>query len=600
MKITKTMLARASFPQILDSTMLLKSACPAKFFYEHCLHLHPSQKSIHLHAGGAFAHAVEIVRKAFYIKKLPLEECLYEAFREFTIYWGEYDAPEGSYKDFYNVFAAVADYFHQYNPNNDYVQPLIKHDGTPAVEFTFSIPLPIEHPDTKEPLVYAGRCDMVGTYQNATCIVDEKTTYTFPADWARVFAMRGQFIGYCLHPEHEVLTRNGWKSIALLEKNEEISVYHDDGTITFEAPSEIYEQDFSGELVCIEGGTSHKITPDHRMIFRRHFTGKVEKTFRANNTTIFSSGDLRFISGGKLTGGRKENSAFIKLCVAWQADGCKSEHVAKYRFLFKKARKIDRLKDILNELGVAFDEAYQPLNNCTQIAFYYNRPIPSFGSWLLELDQESLNIFIDELQYWDGYSRTGRGNIYCNKDMSAVSWVRTIAALTGYRTSWVEADSQVCFSTTMLTTPKSHTRWKEKYTGKVYCLAVSTKAFLTRLNGNIVVTGNTYAAQFYHMPASMCIVRGIAIQQRSIKHLEAILQFPQWQIDRWHVEMLRKVEYLKRCWEEREMPLNYGDICSSYGGCPMLDLCTSHQPENWFDSFEVREWNPLSKAEASA
>lgn len=596
------MLARAGFPKVLDSTMLLKSACPAKFFYEHCLHLHPSQKSIHLHAGGAFAHGVEYVRRAFYIKKLPLDEALFEGWREFINYWGDYDAPENSYKDFSNVSAALFDYFHQYNPNNDYVQPLIKQNGEPAVEFTFSIPLPIDHPDTKEPLVYAGRCDMVGTYQNATCIVDEKTTYTFPADWARVFAMRGQFIGYCLHPQHEVLTRSGWKGIALLKEGEEICIYCDDETMSFEAPTAIYNQNFGGELLNIEGGTSHKITLDHRMIFRRHFTGKMEKTIRANDSRVFSSGDLRFISGGKLIGGRNEDAVFIKLCVAWQADGCKSGHVDKYRFSFKKQRKICRLKEILNELHIDFDETFQPLNEVTQISFYSKRPIPSFGAWLLELSQESLNVFIDELQYWDGYSRSGsgRGNIYTNTDMEAISWVRTVAALTGYRTSWVAANKQVCFSTTPLTTPKSHTRWREKYSGKVYCLAVSTKAFLTRLNGNISVTGNTYAAQFYHMPASMCVVRGIAIQQRSIKHLEAILQFPQWQIDRWYVEMLRKVEYLKRCWEEREMPLNYGDICSSYGGCPMLDLCTSHQPENWFSSFEVREWSPLSKAEASA
>jgi hypothetical protein len=306
MKISPSMLARAEFPQVLDSTMLLKSACPIKFFYEHCLNLHPAQKSIHLHAGGAFAHGVEHVRKAFYIHKLSLEESLFVGWREFINYWGDYDAPENSYKDFYNVSAALFDYFHNYNPNNDYVQPLIKHDGSPAVEFTFSIPLPITHPVTGDPLIYAGRCDMVGVYQNATCIVDEKTTYTFGYDWSKVFAMRGQFIGY------------------------------------------------------------------------------------------------------------------------------------------------------------------------------------------------------------------------------------------------------------------------------------------------------TYAAQQYKMPASMCIVRGIAIQQRSIKHLEAILQFPQWQVDRWYQEALKKVEMLKRCWEEQEFPLNYGDICSSYGGCPMLDLCTSHQPENWFSTFDVHKWNPLNKDEASA
>ena len=306
MKITDLMFDKAEFPQVLDSTMMSKSVCPIKFFYEHCMNLAPIEKSIHLHAGGAFAHGVETVRKAYYIQKLPLEECLFIGWRAFIDYWGDYDAPHNSYKDFTNVSTALFDYFHQYHPANDYVQPLIKADGNPAVEFTFSIPLPIDHPVSGEPLVYAGRCDMIGLYnEHTTCIVDEKTTYTFPIDWAKLFAMRGQFIGY------------------------------------------------------------------------------------------------------------------------------------------------------------------------------------------------------------------------------------------------------------------------------------------------------TYAAQYFGMPASMCIVRGVGIQQKSIKHLEAILTFPQWQIDRWYQEMLKKVENLKNCWIEKEFPLNYGNECSAYGGCGMLDLCTSENPSVWFDTFSVRKWNPLNKDEAS-
>lgn len=300
---------RASFPTVIDSTMLSASSCPIKFFWEHCLNLHPVSKSIHLHAGGAFAYAIETVRKQFYIEKKPLEECLYEAFRQFTNFWGDYEAPENSYKDFYNTFAAVADYFHQYHPSNDLVQPFVKSDGTPAVEFTFSFPLPIMHPDTGEPLLYGGRCDMVGSHKgmnNATAIVDEKTAYSFGVDWAKSFSMRGQFLGY------------------------------------------------------------------------------------------------------------------------------------------------------------------------------------------------------------------------------------------------------------------------------------------------------TYAAQYYDMPASMCIVRGIAIQQRSIKHLEAILQFPQYQIERWYAEMLGKVNRLIDYWNKRDFPMSYGSECSSFGGCPSMDLCTSRQPEIWFDTFAVRKWNPLDIKEAKA
>lgn len=300
-----SMLSTATFPNVIDSTILLSTACPTKFFYQFCLGLSPVEKSVHLHAGGAFAHGVEAVRKNFYLEKQPLDIALLNGWREFMNYWGDYESPDNSYKDFANVSAALFDYFHNYNPSNDYIQPFIKSDGTPAVEFTFALPLPIKHPDTGEFLIYAGRCDMLGMYQNMGCIVDEKTSYSFPAEWAKLFSMRGQFIGY------------------------------------------------------------------------------------------------------------------------------------------------------------------------------------------------------------------------------------------------------------------------------------------------------TWAAQQFGFPISMCVVRGIAIQQRSIKHLEAIMQFPQWQIDRWYEEMLVKVQYIVDVWKKKDFPLNYGDICSAYGGCPQLDLCTSQNPEAWLPSFSIRRWNPLDKQEAS-
>jgi len=294
---------KASFPQVLDSSILLTASCPTKFFYQYCMNLSPVSKSIHLHAGGAFAHAVETVRKSFYLEHKPLDISLYDGWRSLISYWGDYDdvptEGSGSYKDFVNVSAALFDYFRNYNPQTDYIQPYIKHDASPAVEFTFSIPLPILHPDSGEPLIYAGRCDMIGQYQGSLCIVDEKTSYSFSNDWSKNFSMRGQFIGY------------------------------------------------------------------------------------------------------------------------------------------------------------------------------------------------------------------------------------------------------------------------------------------------------TWAANYFKIPVNMCIVRGIAIQQKSIKHLEAILTFPQWQIERWYDEMILKVEKLVEHWKNKSFPLNLGNECASYGGCPMIDLCQSRTPEVWVDTFEVRKWNPL-------
>lgn len=300
-----------TFPSLLDSTMLNSSACPRKFFWQYVLRLAPPRKSIHLHAGGAFADALQVVRLAHFKYGKPQELAILDGVRAFWDYWGDYPEPDKSYKDSINVLAAVIDYFRQYPLETDLVRPFIRENGDPAVEFTFAIPLPIAHPDSGEPILYGGRSDMLGVYQSLQCIVDEKTTYSFISDWSKQFQMRGQFIGYC------------W---------------------------------------------------------------------------------------------------------AGQQSG------------FEKLRH--------------------------------------------------------------------------------------------------------------------------------------------------------------------CIVRGIAIQQRDIKHLEAIFEFPQWQIDRWHSQMLMKVQKLVTAYEIwRDDPnrhdiawqFNYGEVCSSFGGCEMMDLCATEDPEIWFPTFAQNTWNPLLK-----
>lgn len=187
------------FPSLLDNSMLNASACYKKFFYEYILKLAPPQKSIHLHAGGTVAEALQVVRLAYYKHGKSPEEALKLGIRAAIRFWGDYPEPTGDrekYKDFINVAAAIIDYFRQYPLETDMVQPYRRENGDPAVEFTFAIPLPIKHPDTGNPILYGGRSDMVGVCQGFNCIVDEKTTYSFGSNWTKQFMMRGQFIGY--------------------------------------------------------------------------------------------------------------------------------------------------------------------------------------------------------------------------------------------------------------------------------------------------------------------------------------------------------------------------------------------------------------------
>lgn len=190
----------ASFPSLVDSSMLSSAGCHRQFFFKYCLNLASMGTNVHLHAGGALAYGVQKTREAFYRDGKSELEAVYEGFEAYIERYGDFEPPDfgtGKFKDFINVGNAFFSYFRQYPLASDEIQPYRRDNGDPAVEFTFAIPLPIEHPDTGEPIFYGGRSDMVGVWNRQNAVVDEKTTYVFGDNWTKQFLLRGQFIGYC-------------------------------------------------------------------------------------------------------------------------------------------------------------------------------------------------------------------------------------------------------------------------------------------------------------------------------------------------------------------------------------------------------------------
>lgn len=185
------------FPKVIDNSMLVTwRACRRKFFHSYCLNLKPRGRSIDLTAGSAFAKAVETYRKQIF-HHASHEDAELESLRSFTQEWGEAETPPSSAKTFERMWLAFQRYIEEYPPLTDNLKPLIKDDGNPCVEFSFGIPLPHINPQTEEPLLFAGRFDMLATFDHdKVVIVDEKTTSRFDMNWASQWALRSQFMGY--------------------------------------------------------------------------------------------------------------------------------------------------------------------------------------------------------------------------------------------------------------------------------------------------------------------------------------------------------------------------------------------------------------------
>lgn len=196
-------------PLHFDSTMrTCFVSCPQKYWLEFVRGFRPPGLSVDLHAGGAFALALEVVYREIHLRKKPLAEALITAHAAFAQEWGNFEIPEykKTAKTFDRVWEAVEDYFQTYSPLTDPVQPYIASDGKPTLEYTFAIPLEPHSPSdvshfpshpSGSSFLYCGRFDTLGAHNGRPAIRDEKTTGSSIGDrWAEQWDLRGQFLGY--------------------------------------------------------------------------------------------------------------------------------------------------------------------------------------------------------------------------------------------------------------------------------------------------------------------------------------------------------------------------------------------------------------------
>lgn len=195
-------LPKPDFPLVWNDS--LRSAfvnCPRSAFWEFFHHFKSTSPNIHLHAGKAWAAALETARMAYYGEKLDKHTAQALGLETLVREYGDFVAPErgsGNSKSLDRLIEAFTYYFLAFPLDTDAVQPHYGRDGKPMVEFSFALPLAEDllHPVTGEPILYAGRADMVATYAGALSIYDDKTTSQLGMSWGNQWTRRSQFSAY--------------------------------------------------------------------------------------------------------------------------------------------------------------------------------------------------------------------------------------------------------------------------------------------------------------------------------------------------------------------------------------------------------------------
>jgi hypothetical protein len=115
---------------------------------------------------------------------------------------------------------------------------------------------------------------------------------------------------------------------------------------------------------------------------------------------------------------------------------------------------------------------------------------------------------------------------------------------------------------------------------------------LWQMRGQFI--GYVWATQQLGYDTRDCMVRGTAILKSGVDFRDCPITFTQTIIDRWYEELCLTAERISQHYIANYWPYDFADACSSYGGCPFMELCTSKEPENWLNNYQERTWSPIS------
>lgn len=320
----------------------------------------------------------------------------------------------------------------------------------------------------------------------------------------------------CYDSETEVLTEKGFLKFSEVNGEVKVAQYHENGYIDFVRPTAHYNMPYEGKMVrWYNTGVNNidlLVTPNHKMVRWNVNTGSVQ-LFEAGDTSYkfrkgYSQRNHMLVSGiTSSTDPREGLSSLERLKVAFQADGSypsSDKHISgQIRFSLKKERKIQRLKQILSEVG--FKHTVSEKDARGYVNFWVNPLEPMFEkdfSWVgFDKSCAWYRDFLLELQYWDGCKKNNT-IVYSSTNKDCIDQVQSFSALCGYKSkinsyqdSREDYNRKTMHTITLTLNSKVGGKPIERvfvdYSGTVHCVSVPTKMLIVRRNNKVSVCGNT-------------------------------------------------------------------------------------------------------------
>jgi DNA-directed RNA polymerase II subunit RPB2 len=352
---------------------------------------------------------------------------------------------------------------------------------------------------------------------------------------------------HCLTLDHEVLTRDGWKTYGQLSENDLIATLKGDNLV-YEKPTKIhYYENYEGKMYHIENcNISLDVTDNHRMLVSRKFGRKgiwqdygfeyasdvFGKHRRYKKDAEWTKDDYQFILPEYLDGNNKLHEAkvvsmkdWLVFFGIWIAEGWTNQH-REIMISVNKQRVKDALYKAIENMGYNYFVNGEKLHiTNVQLASYMKQfslgaPNKYLPDWAFELSKEQTQILITSMQLGDGYfcknktsswySTTSEkladqlmqlclhagwaGNKYVHIKAGTINKIEGREVINQHdilKVSIIKKKVNPQVNHGHVNEQKIQKEYMYEYKGPVFCLSVPSEIFFVRKDGKAVWTGNS-------------------------------------------------------------------------------------------------------------
>lgn len=377
--------------------------------------------------------------------------------------------------------------------------------------------------------IFSGDENMQHAYQSGSDLHSKTTTLLFgdtsemsPQEKKRKRTQAKS----CFSGDTEILTEDGFVEFKMYDGITPVAQYN----IETQEISYVDPLDFRmipNQKVCVfeNENTSLKLTPNHECIIQVQNGKKYMKKVPFEELAGHGQSKYAWVNAGYY---KYEKCWFIKddmtrLVACFVADGSYSESKTQIRFGFTKKRKIERFRNMVDRLGVDYDEKVQGKLKVTYFTisdFDYVCNMKRYctaDKTLLKPAMTELNplVYLEEASHWDGHvnhtnlitvSSTNRSTLDSMQIMAVQSGVR--ARLYKVKDERDNVSDTWTLSYNLNKKPLSRFESKDidlrthhNTNHNVYCVTVPEHNIVIRHNGKVSIQGNCNFGFLYGMSA---------------------------------------------------------------------------------------------------